>query len=448
MSPDPATKDFFISYNQADKAWAEWLAWQLEAAGYDVIIQAWDFRPGMNFMAVMHQALTTSQRFIGVLSPHYLGAPYAQQELMAALAHDPLGQKGNIILVKVQPCELTGLLPVIIHIDVVGLEAEPAKVALLNGVGVNRAKPLTEPPLPTPPATKLSLPFPGLVPAIWNVPHLRNPNFTGREDLLAGLHDALRQEGASVLTQTLHGLGGVGKTQTALEYAYRFTFEYDLVWWLGTEEPLQLAADYAALAVKLDLPEKDLPDQSAVIAAVKDWLRTHRDWLLIFDNAQDQTKIKPYLPGGHGHVIITSRNPNWGTLAGIQPVPLLPRDQAVAFLLKRTGQEETSAAAQLAEALGDLPLALEQAGAYIVASSLPLQDYLDLFQTRGMIFGVKKPARRIISTPSPPPGPFPWPRPSPRPPAPLPCSTSAPSWPRMPSHAPSWRSSESFSLWN
>ena len=77
--------------------------------------------------------------------------------------------------------------------------------------------------------------------------------------------------------------------------------------------------------------EKDLADQPAIIAAVKDWLRTHSNWLLIFDNAREPGEIKPYLPGGSGNVLVTSRNPNWGALARTQPVPVLPREQAMAF---------------------------------------------------------------------------------------------------------------------
>jgi hypothetical protein len=93
------------------------------------------------------------------------------------------------------------------------------------------------------------------LPPIWNLPHLRNPNFTGRESLLAQLRSALTSGQPAALTQAIHGLGGVGKTQLAVEYAYRHAAEYDLVWWVRAEEPAALAADYAALAQPLDLPQ-------------------------------------------------------------------------------------------------------------------------------------------------------------------------------------------------
>jgi hypothetical protein len=99
---------------------------------------------------------------------------------------------------------------------------------------------------------------------IWNLTHRRNPNFTGREDLLRLLHEALASGKPAALTQAMHGLGGVGKTQTAIEYAYRHQSEYNLVWWIRSEEPATLASDYAALAEPLQLPERGAQDQTSI----------------------------------------------------------------------------------------------------------------------------------------------------------------------------------------
>jgi tetratricopeptide (TPR) repeat protein len=213
-------------------------------------------------------------------------------------------------------------------------------------------------------------------------PH-RNPNFTGREDLLSQLHSALTSGQPAALTQAIHGLGGVGKTQLAVEYAYRHAAEYDLVWWVRAEEPAALAADYAALAGPLDLPEKDEPDQRLVVQAVRRWLGQNTGWLLIFDNARRPEDLRPYLPhGATGHVLVTSRYSAWRGVASPLTVPILPRPESVAFLLKRTGQTDEAAAHKLAKALGDLPLALAQAGAYIDATRTTLAEYLELFRTR------------------------------------------------------------------
>jgi hypothetical protein len=164
------------------------------------------------------------------------------------------------------------------------------------------------------------------------VPHLRNPNFTGREDLLTQLRTALTSGQPAALTQALAGLGGVGKTQLATEYAYRYATEYEVVWWVRAEEPTTLAADFALLAHELELPEQNEADQAVVVAAVQRWLRQHQRWLLVFDNAREPGEMRPYLPqGGGGHVLVTSRNPVWGSMAQRVPVQVLGRAEAVAF---------------------------------------------------------------------------------------------------------------------
>ena len=229
---------------------------------------------------------------------------------------------------------------------------------------------------------RLGVKPPGL-PLISDLFPLRNPNFTGRGTLLAQLRSALTSGQPAALTQAIHGLGGVGKTQLAVEYAYRHAADYDLGWWVRAEELATLAADYAALAGPLDLPEKDEPDQRLVVQAVRRWFAQNTGWLLIFDNAPGQEAVRPYLPqGATGHVLITSRNPAWRGLASPLTVHVLQRPESVAFLLKRAGPTDEAAADVLAEALGDLPLPLAQAGAYIDATRTTLPAYLELFQSR------------------------------------------------------------------
>jgi hypothetical protein len=179
-----------------------------------------------------------------------------------------------------------------------------------------------------------------------------------------------------VLTQVLRGLGGVGKTQLALEYAYRYGGAYRLVWWMRAEDPATLASDYAALAEPLQLPEHAAHDQTATVAAVRRWLERQDGWLLILDNAPAPSAVQPYLPRStRGHVIITSRHFGWGGTARSLTVPVLPRDEAVQLLLQVTQQADRTAAAAVAEILGDLPLALAQAAGYIEATGLTLAAY-------------------------------------------------------------------------
>jgi tetratricopeptide (TPR) repeat protein len=381
---DKSVKDFFISYNKADRSWAEWIGWELEEANYTVVIQAWDFRPGSNFILEMQRAATLAERTIAVLSPDYLTSSFTQPEWAAAFAQDPRGEKGILLPVRVRECDLKGLLPQIVYIDLVGTDEGAAREALLKGVVRGRAKPATKPVFPN--TSQRAVPkqprFPNALPPVWNIPHNRNPNFTGRETLLDNLKTALRSGQPAALTQAIHGLGGVGKTQTAVEYAYSNQSDYEVVWWMRSEEPTTLAADYAALATELGLPEKDEPQQSAIVKAVRRWLTHNTGWLLIFDNATDQASLRTYLPpSATGHVLVTSRDPNWRGLASPLQVEEMERAESVKFLLKRTGLEDESAASPLAEELGDLPLALEQAGAYIEETRTSFSDYLTLFKT-------------------------------------------------------------------
>jgi len=220
-------------------------------------------------------------------------------------------------------------------------------------------------------------------PAVWNVPQARDPNFTGREEMLAELRAALTSGQAAALTQTIHGLGGVGKTQLAIEYAYRHRADYSVVWWVRAEEPTALAGDYAAMAAALDLPQKDAREQAVIVEAVRRWLEANTGWLLVFDNAGEPAVIRDYLPrSAGGHVIITSRNPAWGAVARPLGVQVFERPTSVEFLLKRTGQTDQEAAGKLAEALGDLPLALEQAAAYVEQTGESVSGYLRMFRER------------------------------------------------------------------
>lgn len=141
-------RNFFISYNKADGAWAEWIAWQLEEAGYTTILQAWDFRPSENFVIKLNEAIRDSERTVAVLSPDYERAFFTLPEWAAAFAQDPTGDKGVLLPVRVRECALTGLFKQIIYVDLVGKDEAQARRALLSGIQRERAKPLTKPEFP------------------------------------------------------------------------------------------------------------------------------------------------------------------------------------------------------------------------------------------------------------------------------------------------------------
>ena len=225
-------------------------------------------------------------------------------------------------------------------------------------------------------------------PVIENVPYERNAFFTGREPLLRQLHEMLHQKGSSALSQpqALSGLGGIGKTQTALEYSYRYRHEYHAIFWIRAESEAALNTSYAEIAKRLALPEQEAPDADKIIQAVKHWVEQHEQWLLIFDNADTPTLLKRYIPRHateKGHLLLTSRAQVFDMLGIARPMEVqeMQPKEAMAFLLKRTGRDEPesherTAGEQLAKELGYLPLALEQSSAYILEKHARFQDYL------------------------------------------------------------------------
>ena len=206
----------------------------------------------------------------------------------------------------------------------------------------------------------------------------RNPVFTGREDMLAEV--GRRLEGGPVAVVAVRGLGGMGKSQVALEYAYRMraSGRYQLVGWVRADSAVTAAEDLAAMAPLLGLAA-DGP-AGEVAASVVAALGPRRDWLVVFDNAQVPGDLAAVLPGGSGHVLITSRNRAWSGVASQLDLEVFSRAESVEFLYKRSGRPEPEGAAELAGELGDLPLALAQAAAYIDARAVTISGYLALYR--------------------------------------------------------------------
>jgi tetratricopeptide (TPR) repeat protein len=331
----------------------------------------------------MDEALAAAERVLAVLSPAYLRSEYARDEWTAALVRGR-EQADRLLPVRVEACELPPLLANLIHLDLAGLDEPTAARRLLAAVDPGRARPAGKLPFPGSGGRAQDAPaqFPGRRPRIFHVPP-RNPNFTGRKKLLTRLRRDLsgRKAVTVVHAKALHGLGGVGKTQLALEYAHRHAADYDLIWWVTVDQPPTIPSQLVALANRLGIPGPI--GQAETVAALLDELRHHGRWLLVFDNVEDPHDLRPYWPStGGGHVLVTSRNPAWTGLATTFPLEVLSRSDAVAFLQRRAGLDRQAADA-LAEALGDLPLALEQAAAYLDQTGTPPQEYLGLLRERG-----------------------------------------------------------------
>ena len=206
----------------------------------------------------------------------------------------------------------------------------------------------------------------------------RNPVFTGREEMLAQVGRQL--DGGPVAVVAVRGLGGMGKSQVALEYAHRMraSGRYQVAAWVRADSPVTVAEDLAAAAPLLGLPADGPAGEVAgsVVAA----LGARRDWLVVFDNAQAPGDLAGLVPGGAGHVLITSRNRAWSGAAFQLDLEVFSRAESVVFLCKRSGRPESEAAGELASELGDLPLALAQAAAYIDARALTVGGYLALYR--------------------------------------------------------------------
>jgi hypothetical protein len=399
-------RDFFVSYTSADRAWAEWIAWQLKQAGSSVVLQAWDMLAGGDFVHEMQRATTTATRTIAVMSPAYLTSQFGEAEWRVAFANDPSGEKRQLVPVRVAEVKPPGLLATKIYIDLVGKDRDAARRALLDGIqGQPAVAPTTEPPFPGGQAAAVEVfasaaqepRFPTALPPVWNVPYLRNPAFTGRQALLESLAANLGGVTTTAITQAIAGLGGVGKSSLAVEYAYRHHTRFDVVWWVRAEKPVTLLADYTALASQLRLPEAaaDQTDPAALVAAVRRWMARHDRWLLVLDNATRPEEVTELLPaGGGGQVLITSRWMAWGEWATPLRLEVLTREEAVAFLHTRTGSQDQQAAAELAELLGDLPLALAEAAAYIEQTQVSLAEYVQLARDRAVeLFDLGRPAQ-------------------------------------------------------
>ncbi len=237
------------------------------------------------------------------------------------------------------------------------------------------------------------------LPAVWNVPYRHNPFFTGREVLLKRIHD-LRSSGRAIALTQVHaitGLGGIGKTQVAVEYAYRYHKEYRVVLWVRASSPESLVSDFISIAHLLDLRAKDEQDQAIVVTAVKYWLKEHKNWLLILDDADDVQIASDFIGSlGAGHVLLTTRTQHSGTFAQRIEVKKMELEEGMHFLLRRAeilaldmpfdnaSNIDRHRAQELAQLLDGLPLALDQAGAYIQATACGLHGYLELYHKRSI----------------------------------------------------------------
>jgi hypothetical protein len=370
--PPAQTTPVLLSYVPEDRIWAEWIEFVLKQAGLRVMLRsAVPVAAGAEGGETEH-AVGSASHAIAVLSKAYVAAPEARAAWDAMAA---IGPGRRLVPVKVSEVRLTEPFDTGDVVDLVQLDQDGATRTLLEELGAPAQ-------LPPRQVTDGEPRFPRAVPDIWNMPP-RNADFTGRGAGLEQLRDNLMAGGrAVVVAQALYGLGGVGKTQMALEYAYRFMADYDLAWWVPAERTDQIVSSLAELAGRLGISISENVTEAA--KAVLESLRRGRSparWLLIFDNAEDPKELEPFLPAGGGHVLITSRNQTWSHLAEALEIDVFQRQESITHLLSHVPNLAEADADRVAAALGDLPLAIEQAGAWLEQTGMQAEEYLEQLQT-------------------------------------------------------------------
>jgi hypothetical protein len=373
------------------------VAWQLVDAGFQVELDYWDWGAGDNFVLKMNAALERG-RLLALFSPAYFEPDrFTTPEWSAVVA-----MKEKVTPVRVAEVVSPAILRPLIVRDLFGLGEEAARRALLEAVS-GPSRPTVAPSFPgASPVTGGALRqlggsgprLPGSLPRVWNLP-AHNASFTGRDTLLVQLRQTLAA-GGKVAVQALHGRGGVGKTQLAIEYAHRFAGEYELAWWIASEDPALIPDQLAQLATRIGAAPVGAPSAEAVDALLGE-LRTRSRWLLVFDNIEDPAALTPHLPGGGGQVLITSRNPHWHGHATPLNIDVFTRAESVALLQARGAVLEESDADHLAHALDDLPLALTQAAA-LLADGLSAADLsAELAQSTAAVLAEGRPAGYPVS---------------------------------------------------
>ncbi|WP_051815084.1 FxSxx-COOH system tetratricopeptide repeat protein [Streptomyces violaceoruber] len=379
-----AVESVFVSYAGPDRAWAEWAAWHLREVGHAVELDVWDWRIGDNFIERMNDAMRRATTVVALFSNNYFDpARWTREEWTSVVA-----RRERIVPVTIEPLtasDIPDILTAVIRKDLHSLDEQAAITALLEAVN-GPTGPRTAPSFPGTPAPVHAVPAGGAqvqrprlpsgagLPRVWNVRD-RNPHFTGREALISRIREGLLG-GRQAVVQALHGLGGIGKTQIALEYAHRFASQYDTVWWIDAAQADQILVRYTELAARLGIakPEAGAEHNARTLL---EHLHTQDRWLIILDNADDPHDFEGLIPTGPGHVLITSRNPGWNDRVHSLNLGVFARSDSLAYLSARMPGITPDQAGGLADDLGDLPLALAQAVG-VITSGMTLDRYRHL----------------------------------------------------------------------
>jgi tetratricopeptide (TPR) repeat protein len=394
--PDSSTPvEVFYSYAHEDEAFCNKLETHLSLLQRQGLITSWHDRhilPGTDWSQAIDEHLERASVILLLISADFLASDYCYGiELQRALQRHQANE-ARVIPILLRPVDWNSAP--FAYLQVLPTDAKPitkwrnrdeafADVA----AGIRRV-------IEDLSSFQASAPRAAL-PPVWNVPYPRNSFFIGRDELLTHIHSQLQTGQATALSQpqAISGLGGIGKTQIAVEYAYRFHQDYQVVLWARAESTEALTSSFITIATLLKLPEYEAQDQTITVQAVKTWLQTHNGWLLLLDNADDLGLVSAFLPPVlGGHLLLTTRAQAMGRLAGRLEVDVFPVEQGALFLLRRAAllapdaellqasTRDQELAVQITQELGGLPLALDQAGAYLEETGSSLADYQQAYR--------------------------------------------------------------------
>jgi tetratricopeptide (TPR) repeat protein len=403
MTTNGTAFSVFISYAHEDEPLLRQLEKHLSMLKEQNLISTWFDRQivaGSEWAGEIDARLEQASLILLLVSADFLASRYCYEvEMKRALARHKAGQ-ARVLPIVLRPTDWQGAP--FAHLQALPTDARPITSwpdrddAWVNVVGGIRRAIEDLSLLPTSTARKA-------LPPIWNIPYPRNSFFLGRDEILTRLHAQLHTGQTTALSQSpqalsqspqaISGLGGIGKTQLAIEYAYRYSQDYEAVLWARAETREDLISSYSAIATLLNLPEQQANDQEITIEAVKRWLQKNSKWLLILDNADELDLLPPFLPPvPGGHVLLTTRAWDMQRFATRLEVETLPDEQGALLLLRRAGllaptddltqasADERRLASALTQELGGLPLALDQAGAYLEATGMRLDKYQQIYQ--------------------------------------------------------------------
>lgn len=354
MAKQIARRDFFISFNFADLAYATAIDAALVAGGFTTYFYPRDLHLGGNIAIWMDDALLNSAQTLALYSPNYIqdSAQFSKAERYASWWQDPTGVNGKLIPIVLHASEMSPLVAVLSHIDVRGLAPAEAADLVLRRLKAPDQKGLRD-------GARAGL----ALPSVFRAAYRPNPNFAGRLDALDAIHRTLHTD-SSRGGVAIVGIGGVGKTTLVSEYCLRLGPLYGGVWWIRSPHSHAILDDLQSLGHTLGIATAG--DVSSNARATLEHLATRSEpWLLVYDNATDPDTVREWLPLGRVHHIVTSRFTEFHDVSAVIHLEEWPTEVTAQYLLARTRRSDIEGATRLAVRLSGLPLAAEQAAVYL-----------------------------------------------------------------------------------